>query len=387
MNPPIYLDYNATTPHHADVIAAMQPYIEEHFGNPSSAHLHGLKAAQGVLQARRQVAALLGCQPGEIVFTSGATEANNYALRGVAEAFRSKGNHIITTAIEHPAVTEVCRYLETQGLSVDYLPVDLHGHVRVEDVRQAIRPQTILISVMHANNEVGTIQPLEKIAGIAKEHGILFHTDAAQSVGKIPVRVNELGVDLLSLAGHKLYAPKGIGALYIRSGIRISNLLHGSGHEQGRRPGTENVVHIAGLGQACELAQNTLEATMQQLKTLRDRLHDGLQSRFKALRLNGHPENRLPNTLNVSFPNVDAHQLLLRLADTLAASAGSACHSGDISISPVLQAMQVPLESARGAIRFSVGRMTTAQDIDEALDLIVEGLEEGMGKAYGKTEG
>ncbi len=370
MKKPIYLDYNATTPHDPEVIAAMRPYLEEYFGNPSSSHWYGQQTRQAVENARMQVAALLNCQPDEIIFTGGGSEANNHAIKGVAEAYRSKGNHIITAQIEHPAVIQPCRYLEARGYKVTYLPVDNQGLVNLEDVQNAITEHTILITIMHANNEVGTIQPIEEIGALAREKGILFHTDAAQSVGKIPARIDSLNVDLLSVAGHKLYAPKGVGVLFIRRGIDLPSLIHGAGHERGRRAGTENVLEIVGLGKACEIALRDGKSTEKHLRELRDHLHARLQKHFQEVRLNGHPTQRLPNTLNVSLVGIPVHSLL-DACPGIAVSTGSACHSGSVEPSPVLTAMGILAEIAQSAIRFSVGRMTTLQDIDRAVELLV----------------
>ena len=370
-NLPVYLDYNATTPHDPEVIAAMRPYLEHHFGNPSSSHSYGLQTKQAVTAARRLVAELLHCRMEEIIFTSGGTEANNHAIKGVAFAHRHKGNHIITSQIEHPAVIEVIRFLQKNGFEATYVPVDGYGLVDVAEVKKAITSRTILITIMHANNEVGTIQPIEELAQLAKENGIIIHTDAAQSTGKIPVEVDRLGVDLLSIAGHKLYAPKGIGALYIRRGIELEKFMHGAGHEQGRRAGTENVLEIVGLGQACEIAGRDLAKNRQHMKKMRDRLYNGLNEKLHNMRLNGHPELRLPNTLSASFFNMDAGDLLAGIVDQVAVSAGAACHSGQVNISSVLQAMAVPLEWARGTVRFSTGRFTTAEEIDKAIDIVV----------------
>jgi len=372
MRKPIYLDYNATTPHDPEVIAAMRPYLEEHFGNPSSAHRYGNQTREAIENARLQVSSLLNCLPEEIVFTGGGTEANNYAIRGVANRYQGKGNHIVTTAIEHPAVLEVCRYLERNGFDVTYVPVDESGLVSVSDVEKAVTPRTILITVMHANNEVGTIQPIEQISKLAKARGIIVHTDAAQSVGKIPTDVNVLGVDLLSIAGHKLYAPKGIGVLYVRQGVELEKLLWGAGHEHGRRAGTENVLEIVGLGKACEIAGHHLNDHMTHMKTMRDRLHEGLREKLEYVKLNGHLEKRLPNTLSLSFRGVNVNQLLAEIEDDVAASAGAACHSGGVEMSYVLSAMHVPEEWAKGTVRFSVGRMTTESEIDHAIGIISE---------------
>ena len=363
----LYLDYNATTPIDPQVAAAMLPYIHDYFGNPSSGHSFGLAARAAVDQAREQAAALLGCPADDLIFTSGGTEANNHALKGVAAAYRSQGNHIITSAVEHPAVTEVCRWLESQGCRVTYLPVDGDGLVDAQAVVQAITPQTILITIMHANNEVGSIQPIAEVAEIAHHHGVLLHTDAAQSIGKIPVKVDDLGVDLLSVAGHKLYAPKGIGALYIRPGVRLDKLMHGANHEQNRRAGTENVIELVGLGVACELIDRNLPAYAQRMAETRDRLETGLREYGgPAVRLNGSRQQRLPNTASVSFKGRAADAILADLKQ-VAASAGAACHSDRVEVSHVLAAMGVPEEYAMGTIRFSTGRYTTTEEIDAAL--------------------
>jgi cysteine desulfurase len=361
----IYLDFNATTPLAPEVAAAINKTLTEPFGNPSSEHWAGLPARQAVENARAQVAVLLRCNADEVVFTSGGSESNNHALKGVFFAQGGCGGHIITTQVEHPAVLNPCRFLERLGASVTYLPVDRFGRVDPEDVRHALTPRTMLISVMHANNEVGTLQPISEIARIAREHGILCHTDAAQSVGKIPVYVDELGVDLLSLAGHKLYAPKGIGALYVRKGVSLEPLIHGAGHESGRRAGTENILLDVALGAACELAQSWLEVEL--IRRLRDLFWKLLQERFGTrVVLNGHPTERLPNTLNVSFAGKIGSTILSGLKG-VAASTGSACHSGSVELSPVLKAMQVPPEIGMGAIRFSLGRTTTREEIEQVV--------------------
>ena len=358
----IYLDYNASTPTDPAVAAAMQPLLKGAFGNPSSGHWASAPAKAALEHARDQVAALLGGAPDEVVLTSGGSEANNLALKGVFFALAPKGEHIITTEVEHPSVVGPCRFLEHMGATVTFLPVDGTGRVNPDDVRGAITGRTILISVMHANNEVGTIQPVEEIGVIAREHGILFHTDAAQSVGKIPTNVDALGVDLLSIAGHKLYAPKGVGALYVRKGVTLEPLIHGAGHERGRRAGTESVLLAVALGTACTLAQDLV--LMARIHALRDRFWRALQRHFAdRVVLNGHPQHRLPNTLNVSFVGQIGTEILKRLVD-VAASTGSACHSGQIELSPVLRAMNVPPEIGMGAIRFSLGRWTTEGDID-----------------------
>lgn len=371
---PFYLDYNATTPVDPEVAEAIKPYLLEFFGNPSSSHWYGIQTRKAIETARGQVADLLGSQPEEIIFTSGGSESNNFALKGIAFANREKGNHIITSTIEHPAVTEVCRYLEAHNFRVTYLPVDQDGIVDPVNLEKAISPQTILISLMHANNEVGTIQPITDVSVLAKQNGIIIHTDAAQSAGKIPACVNELGIDLLSVAGHKLYAPKGIGALFIREGIDLEKLIHGAGHEQHKRAGTENVMGIVGLGKACEIAKRDLEKNMAHMKSMRDRLHQGLQEKLEGIRLNGHEEKRLPNTLSIAFPRIEADKLLSEIGG-VAASAGAACHSGHASVSPVLSAMRVPEEYAKGTIRFSTGKMTTPEEIEQAIKIIVEGVQ------------
>jgi cysteine desulfurase len=370
---PIYLDYNATTPVDPAVTEAMLPYLREHFGNPSSSHALGRAAHDAVGQARRQVAEFLGAEPDEILFTSGGTEASNHALKGAVLArFRSllgrwgRGSHIITTAIEHPATLEPCAFLRRLGCRVTILPVDRQGLVDPDAVRKAIDRPTRLISIMHANNEVGTLQPIREIAALARERGVLMHTDAAQSLGKIAAAVNELGVDLLSVAGHKLYAPKGVGALYVRRGIKLEPLIHGAGHEAGRRAGTENVPYVVGLGVACEVARRSLPTASEQLRRLRDRLWERLRGSFgDRVVLNGHPEQRLPNTLNINFVGQKGPQILQQVPE-IAASTGSACHEGSFCLSPVLKAMGVSAELGQGAVRLSIGRFTTEEEIDWA---------------------
>ncbi len=369
---PIYLDYNATTPIDREVTEAMLPYLYQHFGNPSSAHTYGQVAREAVERARAQVAALLNCQPHEVIFTSGGTESNNTVIKGVAAAYGERGRHIITSAVEHPAVHEPCEVLARQGYEITVLPVDSYGRVDPADVERAIRPNTILISIMLANNEVGTLQPVAEIAQIAHAHGVLVHTDAAQAVGKIAVDVAVLGVDFLSLAGHKFYAPKGVGALYVRSGVDLPKFMHGASHERNRRAGTENVLEIVGLGQAAEVARRDLVHHMAHMQTLRDRLYRGLTERLDGIQRNGHPEHSLPNTLNISFRGVEANTLLERIGGRVAASAGAACHADRIAVSHVLEAMGVPLEFAKGTLRLSTGRPTTPEEIDEAVEVIAE---------------
>ncbi len=371
-SPPIYLDYNGTTPHDPEVVDAMRPYLEAEFGNPSSSHWYGAGPARAVAEARRRTAEALHCDPAEIIFTSGGTESNNHAIKGVARAMRNKGNHIITSQFEHPAVLEVCRHLAAHGFQTTHLPVDREGMVRAADLESAIRPETILISIMHANNEVGTIQPIAEFSQIARKHGIAMHTDAAQSIGKTPVNVREMGVDILSAAGHKLYAPKGVGVLYIRGDRRLETYCHGAGQESGRRAGTENVLEIVGLGKACEIAARDLQENMAHMKKLRDRLHEGLALAPVETKLNGHPDHRIPNTLNISFKGIPANRHLREIGPYIAASPGAACHSDGVEPSHVLQAMAVPLEWANGAIRFSVGRMTTMAQIEKAIQVVID---------------
>ncbi|OGF45169.1 MAG: hypothetical protein A2231_10115, partial [Candidatus Firestonebacteria bacterium RIFOXYA2_FULL_40_8] len=369
----IYLDYNATTPIHPLAAKEMERYIYEYFGNPSSTHWAGKKAHDGVENARKQVASLLGCLPEEIVFTSGGTESNNYAIRGAAELLKHKGKHIITTQIEHPAVIKPCQYLEKKGFEVTYLPVDNIGRVSPDAVRKAVKPSTILITIMHANNEVGTVQPIKEISKIAKKHKILFHTDAAQSVGKIPTKVEELGVDLLTIAGHKLYAPKGIGALYVREGVGLQPLILGAGHERGRRAGTENVIQIAGLGKACEFMEKGMGKYSEKIRALRDYFYLGIKKLKVETMFNGDLENGLPNTLNISFKGINSNELLKKMP-TLAVSTGSACHANSAEPSKVLMAMGKKKEDAFGAIRFSLGLFTTKNEIEDALAILNKAL-------------
>ncbi|WP_298356802.1 cysteine desulfurase family protein [Rhodoblastus sp.] len=369
---PIYLDHNASTPIAPEVAAVMEPLLREAFGNPSSGHWAGAPAKAALAAARSQVAALLGCGADEVVFTSGGSEANNLALNGLFFRRQGQPSHVIATRIEHPAVLAPCRFLESLGVRVTLVPVDGAGRVDPDDIRRAMGRDTFLISVMHANNEVGTIQPLAEIGKIAREHGVLFHTDAAQSVGKIATRVDELGVDLLSVAGHKLYAPKGVGALYIRRGVEIEPLIHGAAHENGRRAGTESVLLAAALGKACEIAAPML--AMPEVRNLRDLFWDRLKSAFGAgIVLNGHPSHRLPNTLNVSFVGRVGGEILAWIPQ-VAASTGSACHSGAVTLSPVLAAMGVSRNVGMGAIRFSLGRATTEAEIDAVVAALTQAL-------------
>src|SRR3989339_294995 len=362
----IYLDYNATTPIDKSVAEAMLPFIHGSFGNPSSSHELGILAKEAVETARGQVAQMLGASPSEIVFTSGGSESNNMVIKGVANTYRSKGNHIITSMIEHPAVLNPCRFLEKNGYTITYLPVDGYGMVNPADIETAITEMTILVTVMHANNETGTIQPIAEISKVCRKRGVLFHTDTAQSVGKIPTRVNELGVDFLSVAGHKLYAPKGIGALYIRNGLSVEPLIHGAGHENGRRAGTENVIFAVGLGKACEIASDL--STVMRTRELTNYFYDEMKKRFgDEIRLYGHPLHRLPNTLYIGFLGFTTPAVLSALGD-VAVSTGSACHSGATSLSSVLKAMGIRESNSETTIRFSLGRYTTQDEINAVLD-------------------
>ena len=371
MNAPVYLDYNATTPVDPRVADAIEPYLRQHYGNPSSTHVYGRNAHQAVEQAREQVAILIGARADEIVFTGCATEANNLAIRGVARALRDKGRHVITSAVEHPAVEQPCRRLGEDGWEISVIPVDKYGQVDPAQLSDALRDDTVLVSIMHANNEVGTIQPVEEIAAITRPRGILLHTDAAQSVGKIPVSVDDLGVDLLALAGHKFYATKGVGALYVRHGTPLQPVLVGAGHEAGLRPGTENVPAIAGLGEAARLAYERNSGHTQQLCLLRDQLHALLTEAIPGILLNGHPEQRLPNTLNLSFPGMDGRDLLAHAAAEVAASVGSACHEDDETVSGVLGAMGINTDRARGAVRLSLGTLSTNAEIKRAAKALI----------------
>lgn len=359
----IYFDYNATTPLAPEVAQAMRPFLDETFGNPSSQHWAGERARRAIDRARQQVADLLHCQSAEVVFTSGGSEANNLALKGVY--FSHQGPtppHFVISSVEHPSVAVTCGFLERLGALITRVAVDRFGQVDPGAVRAALRPNTVLVSAMHANNEVGTIQPIAEITAIAREHNVLVHTDAAQTAGKIPVHVQDLGVDLLTVAGHKMYAPQGVGALFIRAGLRLEPLMHGAGHESGRRAGTENVLEIVGLGAACELAGQQMDPSA--MCQLRDHFWQRLAQEFgDRVVLNGHPQHRLPNTLNVSFHGHHGHEILARIHG-LAASTGSACHAGTHEPSPVLRAMGVPTALALGAIRFSLGRNSSVQDVE-----------------------
>jgi cysteine desulfurase len=368
-NDPIYLDHNATTPLLPEVLDAMLPYLGEHPGNPSSGHVYGARAREALARARTQVASLLGCADDEVVFTSGGTEANNLAIRGVLEAAGLVGR-IVTSTIEHPATAQPCAWLERRGVAVERVGVDPDGRVRLDDAQRLLERATTLLTVMHSNNETGALQPIAALARLGRAAGALVHTDAAQSPGKVPVKVDELGVDLLSVAGHKLYAPKGVGAHYVRRGTRIAPFMLGAGHERGLRPGTENVASIVGLGAACAAAERDLSEIASRMRRLRDALHQRLLQSVPGLRLNGHADERLPNTLNVRFPGASGEAVLLG-APEVAASTGSACHAGHTTASAVVTAMGVPAEEARGSLRLTLGRSTTEADVERAADALV----------------
>ncbi|MCC6748881.1 MAG: cysteine desulfurase [Deltaproteobacteria bacterium] len=368
---PVYLDYNATTPVLPEVLEAMLPYLRQHFGNPSSGHVFGVGARAGLERARAQVAELLGCLPEEVVFTGGGTEANNLAIRGVAEA-TARRRAVVTSPVEHPATAKPCALLERQGWSVARLPVDATGRVELDGLAELLAGEPALVTLMHANNEVGTLEPVAEVARRAREHGVLVHTDAAQSVGKVPTRVDELGVDLLSVAGHKLYAPKGVGALYVRRGTPLEPLVLGAGHERGLRPGTENVASIVALGQACAIAQRDLEVEGARVRSLREALFARLSAAIPGVALNGHPVDRLPNTLNVRFPGVKGSALLAACASRLAASTGSACHDGSETPSAVLTAMGLAPEVALGSVRLSLGRLTSPEEVERAAAALIQ---------------
>ncbi len=362
----IYLDHNASTPIAPEVLEAMMPCLTTRYGNPSSSHSFGAECRAAIERAREQVAALLGCTAEEVIFTSGATESNNMVIKGLAKA-AGKGSHFITSRIEHPAVLEPCRHLEKYGYTVTYLPVDHDGLVSPGDLEKAVTPATALVSIMHANNEVGALQDIAALAQIAAGRGVPFHTDAAQSFGKVPCTVKDLGVDFLTIAGHKFYAPKGVAALYIRKGRTLPPLLHGAGHERGLRPGTENLASIVGLGAACELAGRLLESEGRRQKQLGQRLLDGLRAAGIRVHLNGHPSKKLPNTWNLSFEGYTAAQVMDALGRDIAVSPGAACHGDDVTASHVLVAMGVPEDLSRGAVRFSLGRETTGAEIDAVI--------------------
>jgi cysteine desulfurase len=374
---PIYLDYNATTPVDPSVQSVLLPYLREHFGNPSSTHSYGQKTHEAIEHARQQVANLLNALPEEIIFTGGGSEASNLAIKGImwqrhGDASHLRGTQIISSAIEHPATLQPCQFLKKLGYHIEILPVDRFGIISLEALEEALKRPTALVTIMHSNNEVGTLQPIREMARLAHSAGALMHCDAAQSVGKLPVDVQELDVDLLSVAGHKLYAPKGIGALYVRQGVQLEPLIHGAGHESGRRAGTENVPYIVGIGAAGQIAQASLPGGTERLRQLRDRLWHKLKEQLgNQVVLNGHPEKRLPNTLNVSFIDLVGSELLEK-TPTVAASTGSACHEGLVKLSPVLQAMGVDPELGKGAVRLTVGRFSTEEEIDFAAEALIK---------------
>ncbi|MDD3052285.1 MAG: cysteine desulfurase family protein [Candidatus Cloacimonetes bacterium] len=370
---PIYLDYNASTPVLPEIAEAMLPFLTSEFGNPSSSHYYGMENLLAIEDARFKLAELIDCDPGEIIFTSGGTESNNMAIKGLAYAKIKTGNHIITSAIEHPAVLEVCKFLETRGFEVTYVPVDKEGVIKIDLLERAIRPSTILISIMHSNNEVGTLQPIAEIAEIAIKNHICFHTDAAQSIGKVEIDVQKLKVDMMSIAGHKFYAPKGVGALYVKNGIELEKFMHGASHEMGRRAGTENVLEIVGLGKAAEyVKKNHSELINKYRVTSEIILSEVMKSDIEVL-CNGHPEKRLPNTLSLSFNNIVADRLVGKLPE-LAISTGAACHAAEIQISHVLKAMGVPDEYAKGTIRVTTGALTTETEAKTAAKIIIDAL-------------
>ncbi len=367
----VYLDNAATTALSPRVLEAMLPYFTQYYGNPSSVHAFGREAKQGLDKARDQVAKALHCDPSEVIFTGCGTESDNTVLLGVAQRYGNKGKHIITTNVEHHAILHTCEYLEKQGYSVTYLPVDQDGLVTAEQVAAAIRPDTILVSIMFANNEVGTIMPIQEIGTVCKEKGVLFHTDAVQAVGHIPVDVQAMHIDMLSLSAHKFHGPKGVGALYCRKGIRLPSYIMGGAQEKGRRAGTENVAGIVGLGAAIELATEQLEENRAKMTALRDRLMTGIQARISEVKLNGHPTNRLPNNVNFSFKYIEGESILLMLdMNGIAASSGSACTSGSLDPSHVLLALGLPHEIAHGSVRLTLGDETTEEDIDYTIDVL-----------------
>ena len=384
----IYLDHNATTPLHPEVLEAMTPYLTNRFGNGSSIHAYGREARNAIDTAREQVADLIGAKsPSEIVFTSSGTEADNHAIKGLAELQRSRnaGHHIITSSVEHHAVLHTCQHLEKHGFDVTYVPVDRYGRIHIDALREAISEATILISIMHANNETGTVQPIAEVAEIAAAHDIPLHTDAVQSVGKLPLNVQELGISLLSLSGHKLYGPKGIGVLYIRRGTRLENLMHGGSHERNRRAGSENVPAIVGLGAAAQIAKTDRESNVEHLNRLTQKLRDGLHESLDGLYENGHPQHCLPGTLNISFEFVEGESLILRLdMEGICVSTGSACTSGSMEPSHVLAALGIQPQLAQGTVRFSLGRDNTEAEIDEVIHKVPKIIEQmrGMSPEY-----
>ena len=369
----IYMDNNATTPLHPEALDAMLPFLKDNFGNPSSIHWAGRGVKKYIDEAREKVANLLNADPFEIVFTAGGSESDNLAIKGVANVLKKKTNHIITTQVEHPAVLTTCQYMEKRGCKVTYLPVDHDGMIDLDELRDSITNKTVLISIMYANNETGTLFPIKEIGEIAADNGIVFHTDAVQAAGKIPIDVKDLKVNLISLSGHKLYAPKGIGCLYVKKGTSLVPLIHGGHQEGGRRAGTENTPGIVGLGKACEIANRDMESQLKRITKLRDRLYKGIIEKLDHVKLNGHPVNRIPNTLNLSFEFIEGESLLMNLdMEGVAVSSGSACTSGSLKPSPVLMAMAVPPEIAQGSIRFSLGLDNTEEDIEYVIGVLPE---------------
>ncbi|MBI4620598.1 MAG: cysteine desulfurase NifS [Desulfobacterales bacterium] len=367
----IYMDHNATTPLHPEALDAMLPFLKDNFGNPSSIHWAGRGVKKYIDEAREKVANLLNADPSEIVFTGGGSEGDNLAIKGVANVLKKKSNHIITTQVEHPAVLTTCQYMEKRGCKVTYLPVDHDGMIDLDDLRDSITKKTVLISIMYANNETGTLFPIKEVGEIAADNGIISHTDAVQAVGKIPIDVKDLKVDLLSLSGHKLYGPKGIGCLYVKKGVPLVPLIHGGHQEGGRRAGTENIPGIVGLGKACEIVNRDMESQLKHITKLRDRLYKGIIDKLDHVKLNGHPVNRIPNTLNLSFEFIEGESLLLNLdLEGVAVSSGSACTSGSLKPSHVLTAMDITPEIAQGSLRFSLGLGNTEEDVEYVLGVL-----------------
>lgn len=367
----IYLDYNATTPTDERVLKKMMPYFKDIYSNPSSVYRFAQESKRAVEEARRNLAALLNVEDSEIVFTSGGTESDNTAIKGIILAKKDKGKHIITSKVEHHAVLHACGALEEQGVEVTYLGVNEYGRISVEELAKSIRKDTILVSIMYANNEVGTIQPIKKIADICKDKGVCFHSDAVQAVGRVNVDVKALGLDLLSLSGHKFYGPKGVGALYVKKGVKVTPLLHGGGHERGRRSGTENVAGIVGLGEAARLAKIEIESEAKRIKPLRDKLEKGILKSILEVKVNGDPDNRMFNTLNVCIKHIEGEGILINLDfEGICASSGSACTSGSLEPSHVLLAMGIPTEIAHGSLRMSLGRYTSDKEIDKVLAVL-----------------
>ncbi len=368
----IYMDHAATTPTDIEVVREMEPYFTQKYGNPNSVHSFGQEAREAVEEARKKVARLIGANPSEIIFTSGGTESDNYAIKGIAWANQKKGNHIITSQIEHHAVLHSCHFLEKHGFKVTYLPVDKYGLIDPGDVKKAITGKTVLVTIMHANNEIGTIEPIRDIAKITKEAGVYFHTDSVQTVGHIPIEVNELGVDMLTMSGHKLYGPNGVGVLYLRKGIRIESLMDGGSQEKNRRAGTENVAGIVGIGKAAELAEKRLaQGEEDKIIKLRDKLIKEILNKVENVRLNGHPSNRLPGNVNFCFEFIEGESMLLNLdMEGIAASSGSACTSGSLEPSHVLLAIGLPPEIAHGSLRLSLGKDNTEEEVDYLIDIL-----------------